>query len=524
MLLNRFIMKCDEHVGIVLIGTMLAASLAANLYAVSTLMDSFVGSCVQFAVVTVFVCLEALGPIKAREAFRNRKFAAGISMLAAVALAVCNTTVNELTFYNVNYANKSQGLTKSKMLSDDLGTEKAEIEARLKANAKIRPAAEIEADIAAAMAKIVRISRKQGGTLSDLTKDCTAKQAEAYLMCGGVFALRSELANAVAALPQMAKDRARLEFIRQSREWVTSIGTTHPGAALFAKWASIDAEQAQGIFIFLTVLTLQCLNLMLPFAWFYAEERKCSAVPAEPTGKTPEASALTGKPADKLAVTGKPAEHIEIAGMFTGNAINEVTGNAARATDTQAEIPHKPLVRDSVEITGNLAEGLTGNVNAGETESATGKSDETHAGKSGESSTGSVGPHADNALKSAHHTGKAKRLAYAGIERFAMQFCDIGEGFHECTCDLFAAYAPTTDPLYRLNNVHFSRRLRQLIGKGTNARDTAPRKNGRRIVMGLRLNDEGLKLIGRYTNNLASSPLAAKGASRRAASHELATV
>jgi hypothetical protein len=53
----RDIRERDELVGIVLIGAIFAASLAENLYAVSTLMDSAVGTYVQYAVAVVCVSI-----------------------------------------------------------------------------------------------------------------------------------------------------------------------------------------------------------------------------------------------------------------------------------------------------------------------------------------------------------------------------------------------------------------------------------------------------------------------------------
>ena len=110
------------------------------------------------------------------------------------------------------------------------------------------------------------------------------KRADAYDQCGDVLALRSELANAVAMLPQIAKDRDRLEAIRASGNWVTSIGVTHPGAELFARWYNaigshygwtpIYNETAQGLFTLTAMLAVQFFNLVLPFSWFCGNTRK----------------------------------------------------------------------------------------------------------------------------------------------------------------------------------------------------------------------------------------------------------
>nr|HML29976.1 hypothetical protein [Hyphomicrobium sp.] len=301
MPIKSFILKWDEPLGVALIAAIFAACLAENLYAVSTLMDTSVGTCIQYSVA---VMIEALGLIKMREAFRNRKWAATGGMLFAdgsrggeLGRKRVDVLQRQLRQQEPVRHSPSRDRNRSRQReSRDRGALDRQLQCPSRRCDRSRHRAG---------------AQQRGGRIAAKVRH--ARQADARLhgqarrllrSRWGVLALRGELANAVEVLPQIAKDTARLEVIRASGKWVSSVGVTHPGAHMFATWYNgaakywsgdpINDETATGIFILISMLFIQCLNLILPFSWFYGESsaERSSVGEAEPIS-APELAAIS---------------------------------------------------------------------------------------------------------------------------------------------------------------------------------------------------------------------------------------
>lgn len=478
MSFKRFLLKRDDLVGIVLIGTIFAACLAENLVAVSALMDTTVGTAIQYAIAIVAVVVEALGLIKMREAFRYRKFAAAAGLLLITGLATTQSVLNELAFYRVNYANKSQGLVREKAISDDLGKEKAEIEARLAANAGIRPASAIEADIAVALNRTVRVSRRKEDTLRNLTHECMNTRADWFDRCGDVLTLRSELANAVAMLPQIAKDRARLEAIRASGNWVTSIGVTHPGADQLASWYNdvgakyhwqkMSEESAQALYILVGMILVQVLNLILPCCWFCAEDKKA--------GDAVDQSIAIGSMHHSASIPHRAQDEESKTDLHPTETVQRAVGDAkAPAGKASASVERPQAQKQDAPMPPSQA-----------------RLDE------GRPATHAVFPKQHEAIVRRHQgPGNAFSLdshdpaKVESVRTFIKLYCTYDAGVDEVSSDIHAAYQRATDRKLAYAHRQFTAVLRQVARQPIEILQIHRKHH----LRGIRLNDAGRRLL-----------------------------
>jgi hypothetical protein len=221
----------DHVLGGTLVLVFLVASLMADLYGVSAVMDNTYSIWNQWLIAGGCVLIKASGFYKMRSAWREGCVSAAIAMGALTVIVLVVSITNEMTYYQTNFADKSTHLGKQVAISSDAAKEKAAIEDRLAKTTDVRPPTAIEGDITAALARRVR-GDKNDRTIGDATESCTARKHWAYDQCASVLALRAELANAVVVTPQIEKDRARLDAIRASKAWVSSVGEVHPGVDL----------------------------------------------------------------------------------------------------------------------------------------------------------------------------------------------------------------------------------------------------------------------------------------------------
>lgn len=276
--------KGDAVIGTILILIFLSASFIADLWGVSAVMDNQIATWNQWLIAGGCVMLKALGLIKTREAFRRGYWPSAIAMGALTALAVIVSMTNEMTYYNTNFSGKAARLQSAADTSGDVAKEKGEIEARLQRNAGVRPIATIEGEITEGLAHPIRGDRR-GRLLGAMTHDCTATKSPFYDQCQDVLALRTELANAVVVTPEIEKDKRRLEAIRASKNWVTTVGEVNPGAGFWVRtynhivdWRGLGAEHhisnqsGQDALVIVLMLILQSINLFLPFGWFYGSD------------------------------------------------------------------------------------------------------------------------------------------------------------------------------------------------------------------------------------------------------------
>ncbi|MBY0561460.1 hypothetical protein [Hyphomicrobium sp.] len=271
----------DAAIGSALILVFLSASFMADLYGVSAVMDNQLSIWNQCLIAGGCVMVKACGLIKTRSAWRDGFWPSAIAMGFLTVMALVVSITNEMTYYNTNYSGKSARLAGDVTVSMDTAKEKSEIEDRLAKAGSLRPRGTIEGEITEALASPVKGDRAER-SLGMLTKNCTAAKSPHYDQCRDVLSLRSELANAIELAPQVEKDQARLEVIRASKAWVTTIGEVNPGAGFwvrsynrFVDWKGwgkehyITNQDGQDALVVVLMLVLQSLNLFLPFAWFY---------------------------------------------------------------------------------------------------------------------------------------------------------------------------------------------------------------------------------------------------------------
>ena len=442
----------DHVLGGTLVLVFLAASLMADLYGVSAVMNNSYSIWNQGLIAGGCVLIKACGFYKMRSAWREGYVSAAIAMGALTVVVLVVSITNEMTYYHTNFADKSAHLENQVAISSDAAKEKAAIEDRLAKTADVRQPAAIEGDITVALAKRVR-GDKNDRTIGNATEYCAATKHWAYDQCANVLALRAELANAVVVTPQIEKDRARLDAIRASKAWASSVGEVHPGAAFWVHaynhvvdWRGLDArhhitaEEAQDVVVVVFMLALQLLNLFLPFAWFYRQ---------------PENVAVTMQ----VAVETKPQLVESLASISAAIASGNVTGNAAN------KLTGSPASDAADNVAGHLASNGNGN---------------------GDTVTSSVASNVANDVR-----GASPKLA--DMQSFVDRYCVQGADFSERSRDIHAAYALTTDLPNPLDHPHFSRQLRALVGGRLkeNPRD----HEGKRLMLGLKLNEEGRKLM-----------------------------
>ncbi len=430
----------DNAIGAGLITVFLAASLMADLYGVSVVMDNTYSTWNQGLIAGGCVLVKACGFYKMRSAWREGYWPAACAMAVLTCAVLIVSITNEMTYYNTNFSNKAAKLQGAKNVSVDTAQEKTEITDRLDAAADVRPTGTIEAAITLALNHPVKRDRL-GRSLGEATKDCTATRSNAYAQCNGVLALRTELANAVVVWPQVDKDRARLDVIRQSKDWVTTIGDANPGAGFWVRSYNrivdyrglgaehyITSQDGQDALVIVAMLVLQFLNLFLPFAWFYRRPEK-----------------------ERVAIALKPSRAVR----------HVLAGNSCDASNDLAGGAHEYVGEN--DIRNDFASKFAGGAS-------------NIPGK-----------------KLIASDARETCPLLADIKTFVHRYCIQGADFSERSGDVHAAYAAVTDLPNPLNHSHFSRQLRALVGGRLkeNPRD----HEGKSLMVGLKLNKEGRNLV-----------------------------
>jgi hypothetical protein len=463
----------DTLIGVTLIAIFLAASLMADLYGVSVVMDNEFSTINQMLIAGGCVMVKAFGLIKMRQAWRDGFWPSAVAMGLLTGLVLVVSITNEMTYYNTNFSSKAKRLDNAVAISSDVAKEKAEIEARIAEAGNLRPIAAIEADIAIGLAKTIKGGRRER-SLDQLTKGCSNTRSSAYDQCGNVLALRSELATAIGLTPQLAKDRARLDVIRDAKSWVTTVGETNPGAGFWVRsynrymdWrghgeaSHITAQDGQDFLVVVCMLVLQMLNLFLPFAWFYRR----STVPMQVAKDAQPASSVPSTRGLQLATWVTANDNCQ---LFRAWIVEEMVDRLAAMTAARKsgeEAVDQPPAADEkpASAPAPLGRPLSSN----------------------------------SARKSARQSINRQPVDAKSddeIERFIDRYCTIGDGLQERSEDLHAAYiASVGRRSIGLRANHFTRRLRQLLK--LLPRDETHRDGQKRTVRGILLNAEGRRLL-----------------------------
>ena len=116
---------------------------------------------------------------------------------------------------------------------DDAKRELTDIEAKLKGLGQQRSGAQVDAAIAAVLARPVMAGKRVRGTVGSLSASCTKNDARTAAACGEIAELREELAAAIEA----AKLDARATSLRQQVSELRERGGTLPPDPVGQFWA-----------------------------------------------------------------------------------------------------------------------------------------------------------------------------------------------------------------------------------------------------------------------------------------------
>ncbi len=116
---------------------------------------------------------------------------------------------------------------------EDAKKELTDIEAKLKGLGQHRSSAQVEAAIAAVLARPVMVGERVRGTVNSLSANCTKNDARTAAACGEIAELREEL----AAAKEAAKLDARAASLRQQVSELRERGGTLPPDPVGQFWA-----------------------------------------------------------------------------------------------------------------------------------------------------------------------------------------------------------------------------------------------------------------------------------------------